>query len=324
MKQYKIIPALLLPILLTSGCGWFQGGQGSAETSTKKKAAGTCISGNCKNGEGVWKYDDGRLYEGSFIADRPGGYGVITLRSGSEYSGKFKYGQYDGDGDILFSDGTPAACERGNCINGRGIMRFEDDSIYSGEFKNEIRIGFGGIVFDDGTTFSGEFANNLYHGEATLTLPDTTEYRGMFENGLMHGEMRITFPTKHQFIGEFEDDKVVEGQGVITFPNNTRGSCRAGNCITGKGTLELEDGSFYHGDFVKCSRHGEGVFTLASGSRYEGTFKNGKRDGQGTFIFASGLMYEGTYKDGKRHGEGVFIFPNGRRKQVLFDEGKMD
>ena len=324
MKSYVIIPVIALPLLLTPGCSWLIGDQDTAKDTARKKAAGSCLAGNCQDGQGVWRYDDGRQYVGSFVAGRPGGYGVLTLSSGSEYSGTFNYGQYDGGGDVIFANGTPAVCERGNCINGRGILHFEDDSIYSGEFNNEIRSGFGGMMFDDGTTYSGEFKNNLYHGEGTLTLPDTTEYRGIFKNGLKHGEFIISFPSKRQFIGEFANDSVAQGKGVVIFPNNSRGKCVSGNCITRKGILELDDGSSYEGDFVNCSRHGTGMFTLASGSRYEGNFKNGKRDGQGTFIFASGLIYEGSYKDGKRHGPGVFIFPNNRRIEVLFNEGKME
>ena len=71
-----------------------------------QKAAGICVSGNCRDGEGVWKYDDGRRYEGSFIAGRPGGTGLIYMTTGSEFSGKFKYGQYDGYGDVLYGNGT--------------------------------------------------------------------------------------------------------------------------------------------------------------------------------------------------------------------------
>ena len=323
MKQYKIIPALLLPILLTTSCGWLGAGKEPGKSEEQKKAAGTCIKGNCTDGEGIWHYNNGRQYEGTFIAGRPGGRGVLTLPSDAEYWGKFKYGQYDGDGDVVFRDGTPALCERGNCINGRGVMRFEDDSVYSGDFKNEIRTGYGGIQFDNGTTFSGEFAKNLYHGKGSLTLPDTTEYRGVFENGLLHGEISITFPTKNKFLGQFEEGKVVEGQGVITFPNSMKGVCLSGNCINGKGTLDFDNGSTYSGNFEKCSRHGKGVYTLASGSRYEGEFEHGTRHGKGSFVFASGLRYEGEYKDGKRHGEGLFIFPNGHIVKVFFDNGKM-
>lgn len=322
MKRYNIIPALLLSILLTSGCGVL--GLGKDSTSASKKMTGTCLAGNCTDGEGKWRYDNGRIYRGAFIAGRPGGYGVLTLPSGAEYSGRFKYGQYDGDGDVVFADSTPAWCERGNCLNGRGIMRFEDDSLYSGEFKDGIRIGFSGMLYDDGTTYSGYFFNNLFHGKGTLTLPDNTEYTGLFLYGKMNGQMTITFPSKHLFIGRFKNDQVVKGKGAIVFPNGLRGVCKKGNCITGKGLLELEDGSKYEGDLEKCSRHGSGTFTLASGSTYEGSFLHGKRHGEGVFTFSSGLIYKGTYRDGERHGEGSFLFPNGKKVEVYFNKGKME
>ena len=324
MKRYYIISALLLPLLFTSGCGGLWTGKVSKTPSGKKKIAGTCIAGNCIDGEGKWRFDNGRVYEGTFTAGRPGGRGVLTLPSGAEYSGRFKYGQYDGDGDVLFADSTPAMCERGNCLNGRGIMRFEDDSVYSGEFKDGIRIGYSGMLFDDGSTYSGYFFNNLYHGKGTLTQPDSTEYTGLFLNGKMNGKITVTFPSKHIFIGKFKNNRVVKGQGVINFPNGLRGVCKKGNCITGKGLLKLEDGSKYKGDFEKCKRHGSGTFTLASGSTYKGSYLLGKRHGQGIFTFSSGLVYKGTYRDGKRHGEGTFIFPNDRKVEVFFNNGRME
>ena len=89
------------------------------------------------------------------------------------------------------------------------------------------------------------------------------------------------------------------------------------------GTLQMDDGSKYIGQFAHCSRHGKGEYTFALGSKYQGEFMNGKRHGHGVFTFSSGLTYEGTYQDGKRNGEGVFTFPNGETKNVYYIVGEM-
>ena len=116
----KTISLLLSSMLLTSSCTWSTPPK-NTRGKTPKKIEGSCLSGNCANGEGVWRYNDGRRYEGNFIAGKPSGLGTIFMPSGSTYEGKFKYGQYDGGGYVLFDDGSDAECERGNCINGRGI-----------------------------------------------------------------------------------------------------------------------------------------------------------------------------------------------------------
>ena len=320
--MYKHLLCILF--LLSSGCATEEkkATLNPAELAAQK-AAGTCVSGNCKDGEGVWKYNDGRRYEGSFIAGRPGGKGTIYLLSGSEFSGIFKYGQYDGQGDVVYGNGIYAECQKGNCIDGRGILMFEDGSRYSGEFKNEIRTGYGGLELEDGSTYSGDFVNNLYHGQGTIRLQDGTEYQGVFDKGKMEGEINIRFASGHQFIGRFKHGEVVEDQGRVIFPNNSRGNCVDGNCIEGEGTLELDNGSLYEGAFLNCSRHGYGVYTFETGAVYKGFFSKGKYHGKGSYTFPSGITFEGDHKEGLRHGRGRFTFPNGTSYDVLYQKGKL-
>ncbi|MCF8056407.1 MAG: hypothetical protein K9K37_07190 [Desulfocapsa sp.] len=318
-----LIPVIFFILCLTTGCATIVQTDSSEPEKKVEDSAGTCVSGDCQNGEGVWKYDDGRRYEGSFIAGRPGGEGVIYLVSGSEYDGQFKYGLYDGGGNVLFGDGSGAECERGNCINGRGVILFEDGSRYSGGFKDEMRTGYGGLEMEDGSTYSSDFINNLFDGKGTLVLADKTEYSGWFLAGKMQGTINVRFPTNHKFVGLFENDHVVEDQGRLIFPNNTRGNCVDGNCITGNGTLVMDDGAKYQGGFLRCSRHGQGKQIFASGSVYEGEFQHGKRHGYGTFIFASGIKFEGRFWKGERHGRGTISFPDGTTQNVLYRNGKL-
>ena len=117
--------------------------------ATKSKIKDTCLTGNCLDGQGTLQFTDGRRYQGSFLAGRPGGYGTIFLPSGSEYDGNFRHGKYSGQGDILFADGSGAECESGNCINGQGTILYEDGSRYSGQFQNEIKEGMGTTHLED-------------------------------------------------------------------------------------------------------------------------------------------------------------------------------
>jgi len=319
---YQLLLCLLF--LFAGGCGGKDKNNkiNSAELAAQK-AAGVCVSGNCKDGIGVWQYNDGRRYEGSFIAGRPGGDGTVYLPSGSAFSGKFKYGQYDGQGDVVYANGINAECQKGNCLDGRGLLMFLDGSRYSGEFKNEMQSGYGGLELEDGSTYSGNFADNLYHGKGTITLADGTTYQGVFKKGNLDGEIHIRFAAGHQFMGTFKDGKLIEDQGWVFFPNNTRSTCVNGNCIDGEGTLELDNGASYRGGFLNCSRHGYGVYKFESGAIYKGLFLKGKHHGQGLYIYPSGITYEGDYKDGERHGRGRFTFPNGTSYDVLYRRGKL-
>jgi hypothetical protein len=44
-----------------------------------------CISGNCANGKGTFKYSDGAVYTGSFKNKKCDGYGKLTYASGNVY-----------------------------------------------------------------------------------------------------------------------------------------------------------------------------------------------------------------------------------------------
>jgi len=318
----KIILCIIL--FLLSGCaGDEQNRVLNPRERAARKNAGICFSGNCQNGEGVWKYDDGRRYEGSFIAGRPGGTGIVYLISGSEFSGRFKYGQYDGHGDVLYGNGVYADCQRGNCIDGRGVLMFEDGSRYSGGFQNEMRTGYGGMELEDGSTYSGDFLDGKYHGLGSLILVDGTEYKGQFVEGKMDGDIHIHFPTGYQFVGVFKGGEMVEGQGRVISPDNSRSICVEGNCVTGEGLLEFDDGSTYRGNFLNCSRHGYGEHTFVSGANYKGQFLKGRRHGKGVYTFPSGTTFTGEYKTGQRHGRGSLIFPDGTSYNVFYRKGKL-
>jgi len=76
---------------------------------------GTCIKGNCKNGYGMFVFDDGRLYEGQWKNGLSDGMGKLIFISGSKYTGEFKNGIMDGYGKINLLNGREIKC---NVISG--------------------------------------------------------------------------------------------------------------------------------------------------------------------------------------------------------------
>lgn len=53
------------------------------------------------NGKGVYKWEDGRTYEGEYLNDKKHGYGEYTWADGRKYIGQWAEGKQHGLGIIL-------------------------------------------------------------------------------------------------------------------------------------------------------------------------------------------------------------------------------
>lgn len=65
---------------------------------------------------------------------------------------------------------------------------------------------------------------------------------------------------------------------------------------------------------------GYGTLFLNSGDKYEGEFSGGKMNGYGKFTWISGNSYEGFWVDNQQNGEGVYIYA-GEKRTGFFSEG---
>jgi hypothetical protein len=68
--------------------------------------AAQCISGDCKNGVGTYKYPSGARYTGNFKNGEIHGVGVCYYTDGGKYQGEWKNRFPDGKGTKTYSDGT--------------------------------------------------------------------------------------------------------------------------------------------------------------------------------------------------------------------------
>ena len=81
------------------------------------------------------------------------------------------------------------------------------------------------------------------------------------------------------------------------------------------GTINLNNGDKYVGEWKDDKKNGQGAYTFGNqsqwaGDKYVGEFIDDKKI-QGTYTFASGDKYVGKWKDDMRHGQGTFTFANG-------------
>lgn len=182
-----------------------------------------CLSGDCKNGTGVFAYPDGSKYEGAFQNGKFEGNGTFYFANNDKYVGQFKENYPHGAGARYHADGTvengewregefvgssliesgKVGCIQGDCAEGKGTYIFKEGSAkYVGDFKSGQPHGFGICTYANGDRYRGEWADGAFMGKGTLYLRDGTEVTGYWREG--------------EFIGK---DQPIDYQPVFTQPS---------------------------------------------------------------------------------------------------------
>ncbi|HEX5169990.1 MAG TPA: caspase family protein, partial [Cyclobacteriaceae bacterium] len=65
-----------------------------------------CVSGDCDNGFGIYKYGEKGTYIGEFKESYREGYGTYYFPTGDKYVGMWKRGNFDGQGTYTYASGT--------------------------------------------------------------------------------------------------------------------------------------------------------------------------------------------------------------------------
>jgi hypothetical protein len=123
-----------------------------------------CVSGDCQNGYGTYKFGDGGLYEGNFQNGLENGNGVLKYPSGSIYKGEFKNGK-------LF---------------GKGSKKYINGDILEGDFVNDECIS-GSYIYTSGTKFVGSFSKSM-PSNGTYIWPNGDKYVGNISNMNLEGD----------------------------------------------------------------------------------------------------------------------------------------
>jgi hypothetical protein len=91
---------------------------------------------------------------------------------------------------------------------------------------------------------------------------------------------------------------------------------------SGNGTLRVDDGAVYDGDWKNGHRHGQGVYATVEGDVYRGEWQDDLYHGTGTFVWSDGRVYRGMYSFGQRQGTGVMCWPYGAHYQGEYQNDK--
>jgi len=163
---------------------------------------------------------------------------------------------------------------------------FVSGKSYKGQWKDDVKQGFGAEIDPDGTKYEGEWENNKRHGKGTLFKKVGRKlirtYVGEWEAGYMSGHGTMYFLDGDIYRGDWKRNK---------------------RC--GKGRLDISGGDYYDGEWLDDKKNGYGTMFYANGNTYEGLWMDGLKEGPGRFFYAAtSKVYEGEWaEDQPRCGE---------------------
>ena len=121
---------------------WFKAGNGIFWSFEDRKTV---------DGPGIYRLNDGYVYEGNFVNGRLEGEGRIKNGVNVVYEGALRNGVYHGEGVLYYDDGRVYS---GSFVNGkregRGALTTPYGDYYIGEFKNDCLTGNGEYFTEDG------------------------------------------------------------------------------------------------------------------------------------------------------------------------------
>ncbi|XP_020797444.2 alsin isoform X2 [Boleophthalmus pectinirostris] len=192
-------------------------------------------------------------------------------------------------------------------LHGRGVLKWPDGRIYSGEFRNGLEEGYGEYIAPNKTLHKNDFYQGYWkdgkmHGLGTYRYANGEVYEGSFQNGMRHGHGmlrtgKLNTSSPSVFIGQWVNDKKT-GYGVFD---------------------DITKGEKYMGQWQEHQRQGTGVVVTQFGLYYEGAFKDNKMMGTGILVSEDDTMFEGEFSDDwTLNGKGVLTMTNGDYLEASF------
>jgi hypothetical protein len=142
--------------------------------------------------------------------------------------------------------------------HGRGVMRWTNGDVYTGEFFNGNRHGTGTLQFADGSEYVGEWECNRQHGTGTRRWNNGDCYTGQYCDGKRTGEGRFYFANGDLYNGAWVDG-VMQGHGRYYYASGQR----------------------FEGSFVRGKRHGKGKLQYTDGAMDVSVYQQDVRVGRG-------------------------------------------
>jgi len=268
-----------------------------------------CISGDCRNGRGIYVYPSGAKYIGDFKDGEIHGIGTCYYTDGSKYQGEWKHRYPDGKGLKTYADGYKFSGQwskgkpiddAGNVMEEYAIANQEEESdgtdIQSGCIAGDCENGLGTFAYPDGSKYDGHFNQGRPHGLGTWYYANGDKYVGSFRANFPHGKGTLYLADGEEVKGEWSEGEYV-GAGK---KERARTGCISGDCEEGVGTFVYEDGlGTYKGEFEMGRPNGEGTLEYANGDRYTGLWDEGQFHGRGMLYKRDGTIIRGEWDHGQ-------------------------
>ncbi|CDW72018.1 UNKNOWN [Stylonychia lemnae] len=182
---------------------------------------------NKANGYGVHHWSTGEKYEGDWFDFLKHGFGTDYFANGDRYTGQYRYGKPWGRGKYTWSSGATyeGDFEDGH-KHGKGkwekkqVMNNEQTGAetiihvyYEGEYKNDVKEGYGQYKWASGNYYKGYYKNDKRHFYGEMYWNDGSIYKGEWCDGVQHGYGKMIFATGEVKEGFFDN-------GVFKFEGN--------------------------------------------------------------------------------------------------------
>ena len=155
-------------------------------TAKASGQAANCLSGNCENGRGTYRYPDGSEYSGDFRSAKMHGQGTYVYAGrGEKYVGEWRNG----------------------VINGQGTYYYRSGNRYDGEWRNGRKQGQGTYLYAGrGDKYVGNFANDQPSGQGVYYYSNGDRYEGEWRSGRKHGQ-GVLYENGQKIVGEWQNDQ---------------------------------------------------------------------------------------------------------------------
>ncbi len=258
-----------------------------------------CLSGNCQNGTGKFRYTNGAVYTGNFVNGQREGKGKMVFANNNVYEGQFTRNHIEGQGSMTYSNGDRyVGAWVSDQPNGKGKYYFKTKERYEGDFKVGKFDGQGTMFYPDGAYYVGGWKNNRKNGQGKLVDSEGEATNGTWALGKLI----------NQTASGNDNSSTAQTQNKpkpsTSKPSSTKPdvaglrNCGTVNCTSGRGYYDYPDGSRWIGEFRNGYPNGKGTCYYADGNRYEGEWANNAPNGEGIMYFAGGRVYGAVWVNG--------------------------
>ena len=162
------------------------------------------------------------IYIGKYVNKKRNGQGKLILADQSYYEGNFKDGEFNGNGYFRTRNYTYKGHFIAGKKDGKGKLEsFNTKSIYEGEFKNDMKEGYGIEKYNDGSIYKGHYKNGMKEGTGILSLKKEKKnsiFEGEFKDDKIWGKGIYKWENGKQYEGEWENNEI-SGFGILTEKN---------------------------------------------------------------------------------------------------------